>query len=237
MHGSVQERSHAMRCNAETASAAIRDGLPRETAFAGGRADDADEAMFASEASAIERAVAKRRAEFAAGRAYARRALAVLGFEPAAIPPGERREPLWPRGAVGSISHCEGYCAAVVARATALAAIGFDVEPDDAAADEVTGTICTPAELAAAARAAPNPSKTIFCIKESVYKAYFPLARTFLEFSDVAVEIRSDGTFAARLTRDALPPAGGARSFEGRFVRAGGLIAAWTALRAPLTER
>jgi len=218
-----------MGAHVDVVSDAIRGALAPGIAFAGGRIEDALEPLFASEQSAVRRAVAKRRDEFTAGRTYARRALAALGVAVDAIPVGERRAPVWPRGAVGSISHCERYCAAVAARRDEFAGIGLDVELDDALDAELISSVCSPGELNARVRGSADVPKLIFCIKESVYKAYFPLARTYLEFHDVALDV-GDGIFAARLTRDALPPAAGRRRFAGGFAHAGGVVAAWTAI-------
>lgn len=74
--------------------------------------------LFPEEAVAVASAVTKRREEFAAGRAAARRALAALGVPAAPLPRGERRAAVWPKGFVGSITHCAGFCAAAAASDT-----------------------------------------------------------------------------------------------------------------------
>ncbi len=212
---------------------AVRRELPAAVAFAGGPIADALDELFAAERAAVASAVAKRRDEFTAGRTYARRALAALGTAPAAIPVGERRAPVWPAGIVGSISHCKGYAAAAVARARDVAGIGIDVELDEPITPAVAARVCSADELRERARLEPliamDLAKLLFSIKESVYKAYFPLTATFLDFSDVEVEIEpADSAFAARLTKEHLPAAAGTRVFSGRYVRAAGIIAAWT---------
>ena len=67
--------------------------------------------------------------------------------------PGAKREPLWPAGVVGSITHCDGYRAAAVARATDLATVGIDAEPHEPLPDGVLAAIALPAEPPRAARA------------------------------------------------------------------------------------
>jgi 4'-phosphopantetheinyl transferase EntD len=218
--------------NHEPTNQAIRRDLPSEVAFAGGAIEGVYEKLFPVEEAVILRAVAKRRDEFAAGRAYARRALEALGIDRVAIPADPERVPVWPAGIAGSISHCAEYCAAVVASSNDFAGIGFDVEPDDAVEDDLVATICSPPDLVATRELGVRAPRLVFCIKESVYKAYFPLARTFLNFNDVAVESAAEGAFTARLMRDGLPSAAGLRTFHGRFVRADGIVAAWTLLRA-----
>lgn len=225
-----------MPADDDALGAAIRRGLPDRVAFAGGSIEAAAAGpLFAAEAAAVQAAVEKRRAEFTAGRTYARRALAQLGVAAGAIPVGQRRAPVWPAGTIGSIAHCPGYCTAVAARAGELAGIGIDVERDEPIAAELIARICGAAELdqraALEARLGFDLPKLLFAVKESVYKAYFPLARTFLEFADVAVEVDAPGgTFSARLTNGSVPAAAGTRRFDGRFVRAAGIVAAWTTI-------
>ncbi len=222
-----------MPADREELGSVIRRALPDAVAFAGGPIEGALGELFPAEAAAVETAVAKRRDEFTAGRTYARRALAELGAGPVAIPVGERRAPVWPAGIVGSISHCKGYGTAVAARARDFAGIGIDVELDEPVSAAVAAHVCSEAELRERARLEPriamDLAKLLFSIKESVYKAYFPLALTFLDFSDVAVDLQpDDATFAAHLTKDHLPAAAGTRVFSGRYARAAGIVAAWT---------
>ncbi|WP_234705049.1 4'-phosphopantetheinyl transferase family protein [Sinorhizobium meliloti] len=87
--------------------------------------------VMAEEESAIATAVKSRRREFSIGRACARAALSKLGFPPSAIPTGPNREPLWPSGVVGSITHCAGFHAAAVALQKDCVALGIDVEVDE----------------------------------------------------------------------------------------------------------
>ncbi|RBP64935.1 4'-phosphopantetheinyl transferase EntD [Brevibacterium sanguinis] len=93
--------------------------------------------LFAVEERVVAGAVPRRRAEFATVRACARTALARIGHPPVPILPGSRREPLWPAGIVGSMTHCEGLCAAAVARHTQFASVGIDAEPN----------LCLPADV------------------------------------------------------------------------------------------
>jgi 4'-phosphopantetheinyl transferase EntD len=66
--------------------------------------------LFAEEASLLgPGSVEKRWREFAAGRSCARKALAASGHAPVAVLQGAGREPVWPQGIVGSITHCSTY--------------------------------------------------------------------------------------------------------------------------------
>src|ERR1051325_9262065 len=86
--------------------------------------------LMPEEEALVAKAVAKRRQEFTTVRHCARIALARLGRPPAAIPSGQRREPQWPAGVVGAITHCDGYRGVVLAEASAVTSIGIDAEPN-----------------------------------------------------------------------------------------------------------
>ena len=104
--------------------------LPAAAVVVETREDRLNIELFPEEEQALGRAVEKRRREFITGRACAREALGRLGLPPAPIGSGAHGEPLWPAGVVGSITHCEGYRACAVARASDLGALGIDAEVD-----------------------------------------------------------------------------------------------------------
>ena len=179
----------------------------------------------------LARAVLKRRREFTTARACARTALAELGFPPAPILSGEKHEPLWPAGVVGSITHCAGYRAAAVAFDTVVASIGVDAEPDEPLPLGVLSSIALPGEadrVAGLLRAYPATrwDRMLFSAKESVYKAWFPLTRRWLDFTEADVVIDPDrGTFSARLLVPGPElPSGRLDRFDGRWLADGGLV-------------
>jgi 4'-phosphopantetheinyl transferase EntD len=193
--------------------------------------EDLGEEPLPGEAGRIARAVPARRAEFATGRACARCALARLGLPPRPIPSGRRGEPRWPRGVVGSITHCAGYRGAVLARTSQVVTIGIDAEPNAALPAGVLGAISLPQERAWVERlAAAEPDvhwdRLLACAKEAVYKAWFPLAHRWLDFEDAAVTVEPErGRFTAQL-RAAGPNSQGREpsGFTGRWVVRDGLI-------------
>jgi 4'-phosphopantetheinyl transferase EntD len=195
--------------------------------------DRPDAVLFPAEQAVIGRAVERRRREFATGRACARAALARLGHPPVAILPGERGSPGWPPGIVGSITHCAGYRAAAVGKAAEVLAIGLDAEPDQPLPDGVLGAISLVAERATLgdlARSAPGPNwdRLLFCAKESVYKAWFPLTGRWLGFEQAHITLDpAAGTFTARLLVPG-PEVDGREltGFEGRWLARDGLILA-----------
>jgi 4'-phosphopantetheinyl transferase EntD len=178
--------------------------------------------LLAEEAVALGRASDKRRDEFAAGRACARQALSSLGVAPVAILRGVHREPIWPAGVVGSITHCAGYCAAAVARAADITALGIDAEPAAPLPDRVLDRIGLDSERSwVESQVGDAWDRLLFSAKESVFKAWFPLTGRWLGFHDASVTFDlQEGTFAAEL-RVPVPILGGTPLdvFSGRFVR------------------
>ncbi len=197
--------------------------------------------LFPEEEAVISRAVAKRRREFTTARGCARAALARLGLPAVPIVPGPRGAPGWPRGVVGSITHCEGYRACAVARDSEILTVGLDAEPHDRLPDGVLGAIALPQErdrVAALAAAEPGAcwDRLLFCAKESVYKAWFPLTGRWLGFEEALVDFDPDArTFTAQLLVDGPVvngvPLGG---FTGRWRISRGLIV--TSIVIPNTE-
>jgi 4'-phosphopantetheinyl transferase EntD len=187
--------------------------------------DDPREPVFPGEEVHVANAVPARWHEFVTARRCARTAIGKLGFPPGPIGRGPRREPLWPHGVVGAITHCSGYRAAAVA--TDLAAIGIDAEPNGPLPAGVDPHITTPGEpamLAELTRTHPTVhwSRMLFSAKESVYKAWYPLTGRWLGFDDAVLSIDpAAGTFHARLVK---PGACDPAAFDGRFLVAGGLI-------------
>jgi len=200
--------------------------------------DRPDAVLFPEEQAVIGRAVEKRRREFATARACARAALARLGQPPVAILPGERGSPGWPPGIVGSITHCAGYRAAAVGKAAEVLTIGLDAEPDEPLPDGVLGAISLAAErvsLRDLAQAAPGPNwdRMLFCAKESVYKAWFPLAGRWLGFEQAHITLDpAGGTFTARLLVPG-PEVDGREltAFDGRWLARDGVVL--TAITVP----
>jgi 4'-phosphopantetheinyl transferase EntD len=206
--------------------------LPAGVAVSTIRGDVFGASLFPEEEAAVGRAVETRRREFVTARVCARDALAKLGVEPQAIPPGEGGAPRWPAGIVGSITHCEGYRACAVARAAHLGSIGVDAEPHRPLPEGLLGDVALPGErdrLAALGREAPEVrwDRLLFCMKEAVYKAWFPLAGRWLGFEDAAIAIDRRGTFSVRLlVPGPVLGSGELTGFSGKWVVGGGLALA-----------
>ncbi|MEV6299008.1 4'-phosphopantetheinyl transferase superfamily protein [Actinoplanes sp. NPDC051861] len=206
--------------------------LPSSVMTAETFTDDPVDECFPGEEDLIATAAPGRRREFVTARRCAREALARLGHPPVAIRPGPRREPLWPAGLAGSITHCSGYRAAAVARAGDVVSVGIDAEPHTPLPPRVTRTVLAGGDADHLAElSGTDPSvhwdKLLFSAKEAVYKAWFPLTRRWLGFGDASLLIDPvAGTFTGLLhvdgTRvDGAPPL---TALHGRFVVRNGLV-------------
>lgn len=216
--------------------------LPSGVAAAESFGDPPGVAPLPAEAGLVSRAVDKRRREFATTRHCARRALADLGFDPVPIMQGERGMPLWPDQVVGSLTHTDGYRAAIVGYAMGVRTLGIDAEPHDVLPDGVLEHTSLPAERAVLAERPDTVhwDRLLFCAKETTYKAWFPLTRRWLGFEDAHITFEQtstdetgadesgsvSGTFRSELLVDGSTVDGGPplRVFDGRWLIERGFI-------------
>ncbi|WP_395727006.1 4'-phosphopantetheinyl transferase [Nakamurella sp.] len=181
--------------------------LPATVAVAHCRGDelpDGDLGLYPGEEAAVSRAVPTRRREFVVARACARQALRRLGAPAGAIGKGPGGEPQWPADVVGSITHCTGYTAAAVGWQAELSTLGIDAEPNEPLPAGVLGLTASAAEIAQVdSLAAADPKvqwgRLLFCAKEALYKAWYPVQHRRLGFEDVDVKLGRDGWFSCRL--------------------------------------
>lgn len=134
------------------------------------------------------KATEKRRVEFFLGRLAARRAFEVLGVTPQPVLKGESREPLWPEGIVGAITHKGDRAAAVVARTERTCGVGVDLESlRQPVSFKISTRVCTEAEQAWLAEAPEEKDarlKMIFSAKEAGFKAFYPIEQIYLGYRD-----------------------------------------------------
>lgn len=204
--------------------ALLPPGVVGVDAFVGPGDEASGGALFPEEQAALGPVAEGRLREFTDVRRCARRALGILGVGPVPLVPDGDGVPGWPPGVVGSMTHCRGFRAAVVARAGSVRAVGVDAEPWRPLRDGVLETVSVSAERrrhAELVRERPEVcwDRLLFCAKEAVYKAWFPRHRVAWGFRDVVVTFAPDGdTFAA-----AVP---GAPVLTGRWLAGRGVLAA-----------
>jgi len=147
--------------------------------------------LFAQEQELIQKAVDKRRREFAAGRACAREALGSIGLSPMPILRNEAGAPVWPDGILGAISHSHTWAGAAVTRLPDLCGIGLDIETIQRVNPGIGHMVLTQQETDIHA-ALPDTEKQqflalVFSAKEALYKCLSPLSAQRIGFKDAIV--------------------------------------------------
>jgi 4'-phosphopantetheinyl transferase EntD len=191
--------------------------------------------LYPEEAAHLGRAVPKRAREFAAGRLCARLVLTELGIRDFPIKAALDRQPVWPEGVVGSITHTAGFCAAVAADKKHVAAVGMDCELTGSVKTELWGHLFRDGETHWLRSLPPSDqagaATLIFCAKEAFYKCQYPLTREWLNFHDAWIELPAwgarQGIFNIHASRSialasyAVLPLTGRFLFHEQFVTAG----------------
>ena len=142
-----------------------------------------------------DRAVPARVRDFTRGRLVAHEVLQRLGESAAeGIGTSVGGAPLWPRGVVGSISHCDAAVAAVAARDNQLQGIGIDVEVEQSLEPGIARTVLRADEV-------HLDPLVQFSAKESTYKLWEPMVGQWLDFDEVSVQPRKKRVTMRGLSR------------------------------------
>jgi enterobactin synthetase component D len=175
--------------------------------------------------ASIQRSVAKRQAEFLAGRVCARAALQRLDHLDCTPAIGDDRAPVWPGHISGSITHSTGHAAAIVGHKAQWRGLGLDVENmlTLERAQRLAAEILTADELQ---RLALLPQAQIaqvvtltFSVKESLFKALYPIVQKRFYFEHAEVLDWSDtGHVRLRLLTDLSSEWCDGKELEGQFV-------------------
>ncbi|WP_065951079.1 4'-phosphopantetheinyl transferase family protein [Pseudomonas sp. 37 R 15] len=174
--------------------------------------------------ASIQRSVAKRQAEFLAGRLCAREALQRLDNLDCVPAIGEDRAPIWPGHISGSITHSTGHAAAIVAHKAQWRGLGMDLENllTLERAERLAGEILTPDEVQRMASLPREQAALLvtltFSVKESLFKALYPLVqqRFYFEHAEV-VEWSQAGQVRLRLLTDLSSEWCHGKELEGQF--------------------
>ncbi|OLO07446.1 hypothetical protein BTW08_11765 [Salinicola sp. MH3R3-1] len=138
----------------------------------------------------LKTAAAKRRAEFVGGRLAARHAIGALTGFPSTPAQDAEQLPDWPADTVGSITHSRGLAAAVVARRPDFHGVGLDAEVvmSNERARRLAPQILVGSEQAWFERLPAERQgefvTLVFSLKESLFKALYPLVRRRFYFPD-----------------------------------------------------
>ena len=119
----------------------------------------------------------------------------------------QTREPLWPEGISGAITHSGNWAAAAAGKTSDVSGIGIDLEDLERQVDSrISRHVCIPEEQKWVQECGEDflekNLKIIFSAKESIFKAFFPYTRTYLHFHDA--RILMEQTFFQKSKPDSL---------------------------------
>ena len=153
--------------------------------------EDCQEPRYHSDLDPMINAVTSRQREYIDGRVLARELLDRIGVNAQTIASGPKREPLWPTGIVGSISHNERSCAVVVAQNSVVTSVGIDIETIGRIDRHLWANLFTEEETEHLQQLEPaaqsRQATVLFSIKEAFYKYQYPITECWVGFSDVNV--------------------------------------------------
>lgn len=100
-------------------------------------------------------------------------------------------EIVWPKGYIGSLAHTKNHVAAAVYPDQQFRSVGLDLEMFGRVKLHLREKICTSEELLTLSKLPEEKQEMqlteLFCIKEAVYKCFFPIYREYLAFDDAEV--------------------------------------------------
>ena len=176
----------------------------------------------------VSKAVAKRQAEFLAGRHCAALALKALGSSDLNVKSGENRIPHWPQGFLGSISHTAGKAVAIAARQQDYSGLGIDCESliSDEVCERVYDTIAAPSDTQLLNTLLLNTGywdkarflTLVFSAKESLFKALYPTVGKYFGFDSARMLSVDANGFSIELTKTLNSRWQSGARFKGRYL-------------------
>lgn len=174
--------------------------------------------------------VAKRKTEYLAGRLCAREAIRRVAGISSAPGVGADGAPQWPAGIVGSISHSGSWAGALAAQRSTWRSLGLDMEQTMASAnaERLAAHILTPTELRqllplSLAQRARQIGLT-FSLKESLFKALYPLVLRRFNFHDAELLSCANGNARLRLLIDLAQEWPTGSELDGQFCKLNGYL-------------
>ena len=149
-----------------------------------------------------------RKEHYRSGRICAGEVLSKLGARgQPVLRDSQTREPLWPEGISGAITHSGNWAAAAAGKTSDVSGIGIDLEDLERQVDSrISRHVCIPEEQKWLQECGEDfleqNLKIIFSAKESIFKAFFPYTRTYLHFHDA--RILMEQTFFQNSKNDSL---------------------------------
>ena len=140
----------------------------------------------------IKQSVSKRQGEYFAGRYCAKTALNCLGVKNLSVSTGDKRQPLWPYGVSGAISHTNSSALCIVSKADEIRGLGIDQEyvVTRTLMNEISSQIVSEEELAVLSNGQLKSTVAFtatFSAKESFFKAMFPIYKDYFGFDAISL--------------------------------------------------
>ena len=182
-----------------------------------------------------------RKQEFIAGRYCAYQAAKLVGLELVKLPAAKTREPVWPEGIVGSITHSKLMAISCVSLSQDWSSIGIDAEEliNPSLRADIESLVASPVELQYLGSLDSQIGLTVlFSAKEALYKALFPLVRTFIDFKEVKLTNLDADTkvFELELISSNEKLAGHLGRYQGSFKQFGETIVTVVSIPRPMRE-
>lgn len=151
-----------------------------------------DDVLTEKEKLIVKDVSEKRFLHFSTGRLCAKKALNQIENITCDILIGSNKEPLWPDGFIGSISHSNELVGAVASKSCDLISIGLDIEKTGRVKANMWNTLFTSTEQEFLQTLSEDEkvfyTTLYFCMKESFYKLQYPLTKRVLWFKDVEIQ-------------------------------------------------
>ncbi len=183
--------------------------------------------------TSLSAAVDKRKSEYLAGRALVAGGFTRLNIPPQTVLSGEKRNPIWPAGVQGSITHSREYCACILTTAPNRY-VGIDVEwlLGDNALRSVRHVAMSEHDIAVftsqSALTEQYFATLLFSAKETLYKALFPIVKSFFGFDAATIHAHpTEDQVQLRLTQTLHPTLKEGEVFNLQYQNLGGKILTW----------
>ncbi len=173
----------------------------------------------------LKSAVNKRKAEYLAGRYCAHSALDLISAPMSVIECDDNRCPIWPKGVFGSISHSNESAVAVISRETLFSGIGIDLEQKVAlkTMNNIKSHILYHNDEQFLQQSSIDEQTVftlIFSIKESFFKAAYPVVKKYFDFDAVRMTALdfSNKLFELEVMEDLHPNITKGIQYQGQFL-------------------
>ncbi len=153
--------------------------------------------LYDDEARQIVGCAQRRVLDFTGGRLCARRSLLELGVEARSLQIGRDRQPCWPAGITGSITHTDGFCGAVLALRQQVHALGVDAEIVGSVSEDLWPEILVRSERVALQVLPDDQAQRVaalmFSAKEAYFKCQYSITGEWLDFHAVEIGFATQG--------------------------------------------